>query len=239
MILNMAGGGAPFAFIVAEYPEGSTVTCTNSSGGRDIDSTHRLLYVQAPSSGTTQSCVVSCTDGTETAEQTVSGITEGSSHSVTLRYWNGILYDSGDEYISITGGWDLFQPHTAALNKMRCSKDNDVLSIENKHTWEEAGSGAYGTHNAVDLSGFTTLHIKCSATTNYGSQNKVGISTVLNTAVYNNTDGVDIAVRTLGNGTDIEYELAIPSNTTGHIWVGVYSHGNFISGVTVSKVWLT
>lgn len=79
------GGGSAFAFIIVNYPAGSTVTCTNSSGKKDISSTKRLFYVKEPSSGSSQSCVVTATDGTRTATQTVS-ITEGQSKTITLAY---------------------------------------------------------------------------------------------------------------------------------------------------------
>ena len=51
------GGGSAYAFVIVNYPAGSTVTCTNSSGNKDLSTTQKLFYIKK---GTT-SCTVTAT----------------------------------------------------------------------------------------------------------------------------------------------------------------------------------
>lgn len=90
MIYVLSGGGSAYAFVIVNYPAGSTVTCTNSSGKKDLSTTQKLFYIKK---GAT-SCIVTATLGSQTTSATVTGITEGSSSMVTLSY----------EYVVFAGG---------------------------------------------------------------------------------------------------------------------------------------
>ena len=76
------GGGSAYAFVVVNYPAGSTLICTNSSGKKDLSATQRIFYIKK---GAT-SCVVTATLGSQSTSATVTGITEGSSKTITLSY---------------------------------------------------------------------------------------------------------------------------------------------------------
>ena len=76
------GGGSAYAFVIVNYPAGSTVTCTNFSGKKDLSATQKLFYIKK---GAT-SCVVTATLGSQSTSATVTGITEGSSKTITLSY---------------------------------------------------------------------------------------------------------------------------------------------------------
>ncbi len=143
-----------------------------------------IFYVKKPSSGTTQSCVVFCTDGTKTAEKTVGGITEGSSHIVTLSYWNGELYYAGDEYTSITGGWESFNPTQYTFGTATKNADNLYLYCHSSS--EDWTASAFGTVNKIDLTGFTNLTvISTDASGGSGdSITKFGISSVKDRTVH-------------------------------------------------------
>lgn len=84
------GGGSAYAFVIVNYPAGSTVTCTNSSGKKDLSTTKKLFYIKK---GAT-SCTVTATKDGKTATKTVSGITEGGSTTITLAY-ELIIYNNG------------------------------------------------------------------------------------------------------------------------------------------------
>lgn len=76
------GGGGAYAFVIVNYPAGSTVTCTNSAGSKDISSTQKLFYVKKAAT----SCTVTATLNGKSVSKTVSNITEGSSSTVTISY---------------------------------------------------------------------------------------------------------------------------------------------------------
>lgn len=71
-------------------------------------------------------------------------------------WWNGVLYDYGDQYEHITGGWVSGQTessHTTSGGKLTVNADN--LSFTNVN----GGSFGVYTSKAVNLTGFTTLHV--------------------------------------------------------------------------------
>lgn len=85
MILNMVGGGGgkAFAFVVTTYPAGSICTCTNGIKTLTAKDTSGSYAFPIPAAGT---WTLSCTDGTESASETVSITTAGQSVNVTLAY---------------------------------------------------------------------------------------------------------------------------------------------------------
>ena len=71
-------------------------------------------------------------------------------------WWNGELYDAGNQYESVTGGWvgtQTVSGSTTPGGKLTVNDDN--LSFTN------ASNGSFGvaTQNAIDLTGYTTLHV--------------------------------------------------------------------------------
>lgn len=71
------------ATITVTYPAGSTCTCTNGSTVLTAQGTSGSYTFTVPNAGT---WTVSCTDGTQTASETISITTEGQAASVTLTY---------------------------------------------------------------------------------------------------------------------------------------------------------
>ncbi len=97
--------GEAFAFVLVTYPEGSTVSCTNSSGNKDITNTQKLFYIQQ---GVVPfNCVVTATDGTQTTSKTVSIEYEGQGVNLSLTY-ELVLFDgdNGGDNTEVTGGWE-------------------------------------------------------------------------------------------------------------------------------------
>lgn len=103
MIFNMVGGGGGklYAIIAVTYPKGSTCTCSNGTKTLKARGTSGKALFNVQKGIWT----VSCTDGTNTKTVSVEITTAGQSVSVTLSY-QLLLYEAGNEYADITGGWE-------------------------------------------------------------------------------------------------------------------------------------
>ena len=152
MIINMTGSGGSgklFAAISVTYPEGSVCTCSDGVKTLTAKNTSGLYLFSIPYAAT---WIVTATDGTETATKTVEIISEGQSISIELTYgmW---LYKTGDQYVSLTGGWSASGysgPHTnngsvgdSIICKSICANDDQ--------------GGIVGTVNKIDLTEYNTL----------------------------------------------------------------------------------
>lgn len=76
-------------------------------------------------------------------------------------WWNGVLYDNGDQYTGITGGW--VATHNDAENYIEFASD----SIKFKDSDETTSSCAVYTSKTVDISDYTTLRMVCDIAKNY------------------------------------------------------------------------
>ena len=135
--------------------------------------------------------------------------------------WNGVLYDYGDQYEHITGGWvgsQTIASSTTSGGKLTVNEDN--LSFTN------VSGGSFGvvTTNAIDLTSFTTIHaittgtVRIQAATVFPSSSPV---------VY--SDGL--------SGTSTEHSVDI-SAITGSYKIAVNNRGS--SGSTkLHRMWLT
>ena len=135
--------------------------------------------------------------------------------------WNGVLYDYGDQYEHITGGWvgsQTIASNTTSGGKLTVNEDN--LSFTN------VSGGSFGvvTTNAIDLTSFTTIHaittgtVRIQAATVFPSSSPV---------VY--SDGL--------SGTSTEHSVDI-SAITGSYKIAVNNRGS--SGSTkLHRMWLT
>ena len=151
MIIPVSGGKL-FAVIGVTYPVGSTCTCTNGTETYTAKDTSGQWIFRIPSAGT---WTVTATDGTNTKTQEVSITAEQQAEKVTLGYWNGELYDAGNQYTDVTGGWIRHgNGGTVTFND-----DNIYLT-----TLEDYSEGAVDTTNAVDLTDFATLKVTASVT---------------------------------------------------------------------------
>lgn len=141
------------ATIHVTYPAGSTCTATDGVTTLTAPDTSGTWDCVVPNAGT---WTVRATDGTNSKSASVSITADGQSKSVTLAYWNGELYDAGNQYTSITGGWvgtHVDSSYTASGGYLTVNNDN--LAVKNVI----GGSFSAATKNTVDLSKFNTLHI--------------------------------------------------------------------------------
>ena len=135
-------------------------------------------------------------------------------------FWNGVLYDYGEQYIDITGGWVGSQTITGSeTSGGRLTVNEDNLSFTN------VSGGSFGvvTANAINLSNFNTLHvittgsIRIQVAAEFPTSNAVAGSTF--------------------TGTETEHSVDITS-VSGSFKIGVGNRGS--SGSTqLHRAWLT
>ena len=150
MIIPVSGGKL-FAVIAVTYPAGSTCTCANGTKIYTAKDTSGQWIFRIPSAGT---WTVTATDGTNTKTQEVNITAEQQAEKVTLAYWSGELYDAGNQYTDITGGW--IRHGTGGT----VTFNDDNIYLEDASAYVHA---AVDTTNAVDLTDYATL--KVTATT--------------------------------------------------------------------------
>lgn len=198
------GGGSAYAFVIVNYPAGSTVTCTNSSGNKDLSTTQKLFYIRK---GTT-SCVVTATLGSQSTSATVTGITEGSSQTVTLAYELKI-YDRGTEGVTLA---------TSSGGGGEVTKESEDIKL---YTYAEYGwnstSSVY-TENTVDVSSYTKLTVTATRSGSHSTTAKVR---------NGSTDVASVAITNTSTEKDFEIDV---SGLSGSYTIGVYSEGGHSSG---------
>lgn len=143
------GGGTAFGYVVANFPT-TTTSCTCSSGETVLQADEAALakglYVFAiPSAGT---WTVTAISGALSNTQNVSITAEGQAESVNISFWDGTLYNAGDQYTDITGGWE-------KVGKTGAVTFNDTNI--NLTATSEYANPTVSTVNPIDLSSFTTL----------------------------------------------------------------------------------
>ena len=129
--------------------------------------------------------------------------------------WNGELFDNGNQYAGVTGGW--------VGNGLSSTTVGTNLSLI------VANSSPYlTTQNAIDLSGYTKLHM--IADRNAGQYSYFGISR----NVPSNAKPDYISSGVFSGGENV---LDISAINSGHISIGATASWSVT--VNISKVWLT
>ncbi len=129
--------------------------------------------------------------------------------------WNGELFDNGNQYEGVTGGW--------VGNGISSTTVGTNLSLI------VANSSPYlTTQNAIDLSGYTKLHMIADG--NAGQYSYFGISS----NVPSNARPNYIASATFSGGENV---LDVSAINSGHISIGATASWGVT--INISKVWLT
>lgn len=147
-----AGTGA-FAAIAVTYPAGSTVTVTDGKITYTAPNTNGAALFIIPYAAT---WIVTATDGTDTASETVEITTEGQSVNVELSYilW---LYRAGNEFPAITGGWE-----GQTEGKGTYTKNANSLSLG--YSGSSTTGACWNTVNRINLSRVDKLYFDVAAT---------------------------------------------------------------------------
>lgn len=222
--ITRRGGGTPYAAIGVTYPSGSVCTCTNGTLTLTAnDTTGKALFV-IPSAGT---WTVKAVSGSKSKSKTVSITAEGQVVTVTLSYWNGELYDAGNEYTAQTGGWTCVTTGGNAA----ATKTNNQLNVSVNQT----SSTAYArTANKISLTGFTKIQATVSAQTHSSSW---GGNERCKLLVSANAD-LSAPVASVQPTTNKAQTLSLDINLTGTYYVGIKAAAGTasIASMTVTKI---
>lgn len=147
----------PFAFILATYPAGSTCTCPTAIGSKNLSATQKLFYVSSAGD-----YVITATDGTNTATNTVTIGSEGISIATEIKYGLYLIRDGvksvtwtceGYHYDSNQGTYNQYEPTDDAGTGCR------VVSLRGR-----SSSHPGGVYYCDFPNGYTTLHATFDAT---------------------------------------------------------------------------
>ena len=148
------------ATITVTYPAGSTCTCSDGNSTLTATSTSGTYTFTVHNTGT---WTVSCTDGTDSDSEEVVITDDGQSESIELKYWNGELYDSGNEY----AGWSYAPLRYNAVAAVAPTVTRNATSIMITSANEVGGAFVY--NEAIDVTGFSTLTLDGTLTTAYAA----------------------------------------------------------------------
>lgn len=193
----MGGGSGPaYAAIGVTYPAGATCTC--ALGNKTFtapDTSGQALFI-VPTAG--EWVVTISQTGQQPVSQTIS-VTESKAYVITLVF-DLILYDAGDQYTEVTGGWKAFSGITF---------QEDSIQL--------AGvTGSYYattiTNNKVDISEFSILRVYGSTTS------KIRLAITSN----NSSDDFSAVANTYITTPDGPYNLDV-SEISGEYYVALQS----------------
>ena len=140
-----------------------------------------------------------------------------------LSYWNGELYDAGNQFVEKTGGWSSSGYKNTGFG-CASSIDSDSITLRSV-----AGSalGGVGTVNKVDMSAYSTL--KAIVTSNSGDEMLFKILASKSDDVKN---GSSIAAKTISAGSKVTASISIAGISSGYVVLAA-SYGG-----AIYKVWM-
>ena len=125
--------------------------------------------------------------------------------------WNGELFDNGNQYTPVTGGWVGNGPTEIGTTlKLKVANSRPIIS----------------TQKAIDFTGFTKLH--CIADRAFG---KFGVTAIKNLAANEPNWVASVGIGTSDTVLDIS---AIPSG-----YIQCFAVASWAVTINVTKMWLT
>ena len=220
------------ATINITYPANSNCVVANS-GGQTIASdtntgTSAKTWTATVNATGTYTITATATDGSgKNKSQSVEITSEGQSISVNIVYWDGTIYDAGNEYTAQTGGWACVTTGGNAA----ATKTNNQLFVSVSQT----SSTAYArTANKISLTGFTKIQATVSAQTHSSSWGGNERCKLLVSANADLSDPVASAQPTTNNAQTLSLDI----NLTGTYYVGIKAAAGTasIASMTVTKI---
>jgi len=148
--------------------------------------------------------------------------------------WNGVLYDAGNEYSAITGG---FRQSTILTTLGTGSTKKNASNLYCYSYGQNGGSYGFITNNLIDLTNYTSLYATYSLTSS-GQYARVTFGTN-ETAVASKRVGTPTYYETDVSGTNVTQSIDISALTSTYVFVNADTATTSItSAVTVYKVWL-
>jgi hypothetical protein len=149
-----------------------------------------------------------------------------SEHTLESKTLSGIppvvyLYNSGAEYVDLTGGW---------IVQKGAVKNVDNINIANTNPlFQNGGVNGYRTTNTVNLTNYTKLKIL------YSSNIAVGPN-FLTASTTTNFGETNVASLAVAIGTDVVSEIDVTSLNSSY-YIGGYLTAASMN-VTIKKIWL-
>ena len=144
------GGGEVFALIQQPYPAGSTCTCSKGDIVLTAKDTSGLAIFAVTEAGT---WTITTTNGTQTKTTTVEITTKGETVTSAELVYESYLYDAGEEYTALTGGWASTQSGVASVEKFE-----EYISLNNEDSWD---CYIY-TGKAINMANYSVLNVRVS-----------------------------------------------------------------------------
>ena len=203
------------ATIKVTYPSGSTCTCSKNGKTFTAPNTSGSYTFTVDSTGT---WIVSCTDGRNTKSLAISISSNGESKAATLVY-EQYLYNNGDEFSSITGGWVISKAWGSSYaGNGTLYKDSSTLRV----VLPSNASDFLRTSEKIDLTPYSKIsfkykknstgtHVHLCAATGI-TEGQWGLTTLVATSDFTDNSGefsIDISKINrscyVGVGMDIGY----------------------------------
>ena len=223
------------ATINVTYPAGSTCTATDGSTVLTAPDTSGSYIFTVTNAG---NWVISCTDGTENASTTVSITVDGQSATVKLAY-DLVLYDSGDQYTDITGGWTGVG-YTSSGAEAPGTLGDTAMIFNGDGTHQPT----LGTLNSIDFTGYTTLCVKGTVESTESSatkKNGMFLAKAKTSFAGNNNIAQTLLPAPVGDfdgTTDADCRISLTGVMTS-AYVVLRGNASTVSRWQVTKVWAT
>ena len=147
---NVAGARLR-SVIAVTYPAGSICTCTN--GTRTLKARDTSGYALFNVTVGEWTVTARTEDGNKETNKTVS-ITDGGQCASVALFFEFVLYETGNEYTDITGGWYASDKYSSPT----LSKNENNMTI----TLPIHADIAVAPKSAIDLTAYSTLKIRFS-----------------------------------------------------------------------------
>ena len=132
-------------------------------------------------------------------------------------WWNGELYDSGNEFESITGGWALSEVYSTSHGDTLTKNENNMVFSSEAHSGSN-GFGFLRANNKQDLTNIKTLYLVAEASIAQYSRCAFCASSVDSGSTAYNNAAAKTALTTVPAETIISLDV---SGLSGLYYVGV------------------
>lgn len=229
------------------YPSGSTCTVANYKKTRTAPNTSGTWACKVDEVGY---YTVKCVSGSNTATKVVAVTTNKQSITVKLVYWDGTVYNAGDEYTEQTGGWEAFARQTqgSETQDFYHNAADKYMLLQCAAMYDNWSGLACGTVNKINLSGKTTLHLNgtmigdVTGTTGPPTV-RLGITTASTKPAFDTlrTETTWKAITGTDNTTISNATYSLPSGvTSAFIYVLAWNvNVTTNKGIKMTKIWLT
>lgn len=206
------------ATITATYPAGSTCTCSNGSTVYTAGNTSGSWTFTVPRAGT---WTVSCANGVQSRSQNVSISYTGQAASVTLSYIQYLFKSGTGALVDWTA--------TGYSGLSKCTITNEYIQGNANYGYYYPG---FGTRDAIDLTGYTTLH--CTAR----AYNTVAYAATKMTLAVQNPINTTVSSTQASSADYSTFTLDVSKLDGGH-YIVLYENYDYHATIIATDIWLT